>query len=102
MLAPLGQVASLIANFQQTRTAYSAINSIMQLGVEREEAKKFVERPSFKGKIEFDHVSFIYPDTEKKILDDISFIIKPGESVGIIGTNGSGKTTIEKLILGLL
>jgi len=101
MLAPLGQVASLIANFQQTKTAYSAINSIMQLGVEREEAKKFVARPSFKGKIEFSHVSFIYPDTEKKILDDISFIIKPGETVGIIGTNGSGKTTIEKLILGL-
>jgi len=101
MLAPLGQIASLIANFQQTRTAYEAINSIMKLSVEREEAKKFVERPSFKGKIEFQHVSFIYPDTEKKILDDVSFIIKPGESVGIIGTNGSGKTTIEKLILGL-
>lgn len=101
MLAPLGQVASLIANFQQTRTAYEAINSIMKLGVEREEAKKFVERPSFRGKIEFQHVSFTYPDTEKQILDDISFIIKPGESVGIIGTNGSGKTTIEKLILGL-
>ncbi|MEN8303316.1 MAG: type I secretion system permease/ATPase [Campylobacterota bacterium] len=101
MLAPLGQVASLIANFQHTKTAYSAIDSIMKLGVEREEDKKFVERPSFKGKIEFKHVSFIYPDTEKKILDDISFTINPGETVGIIGTNGSGKTTIEKLILGL-
>lgn len=101
MLAPLGQVASLIANFQHTKTAYSAIDSIMKLGVEREEAKKFVQRPSFKGKIEFQHVSFIYPDTEKKILDDISFTINRGETVGIIGTNGSGKTTIEKLILGL-
>ncbi|MFT5660786.1 MAG: ATP-binding cassette subfamily C protein LapB [Sulfurimonas sp.] len=100
-LAPLGQVASLIANFQQTKTAYDAINRIMHLGVEREEAKKFVERPLFKGNIEFQHVSFIYPDTEKKVLDDISFIIQAGESVGIIGTNGSGKTTIEKLILGL-
>ena len=101
MLAPLGQVASLIANFQQTKTAYDAINSIMQLSVEREEAKKFVERPSFKGKIEFQHVNFTYPDSEKKTLDDVSFIINPGESVGVIGTNGSGKTTIEKLILGL-
>jgi ATP-binding cassette subfamily C protein LapB len=101
MLAPLGQVAALIANFQQTKTAYDAINSIMKLDVEREEAKKFVERPLFKGKIEFQHVNFIYPDTDKKILDDVSFIINPGESVGIIGTNGSGKTTIEKLILGL-
>lgn len=100
-LAPLGQVASLIANFQQTKTAYTAINNIMQLDVEREEAKQFVERPSFKGKIEFQHVSFIYPNTEKKVLDDVSFIIEAGESVGIVGTNGSGKTTIEKLILGL-
>lgn len=101
MLAPLGQVASLIANFQQTKTAYDAINSIMKLPVEREVSKKFVERPSFKGKIEFQHVSFTYPGTDNKILDDVSFIIKPGESVGIIGTNGSGKTTLEKLILGL-
>jgi len=101
MLAPLGQVASLIANFEQTKTAYDAINSIMKLDVEREEGKKFVERPSFKGKIEFQHVSFVYPDTDRKILDDVSFTINPGESIGIIGTNGSGKTTIEKLILGL-
>ncbi|MCW8895090.1 MAG: type I secretion system permease/ATPase [Sulfurimonas sp.] len=100
-LAPLGQVASLIANFQQTKTAYDGINNIMQLSVERDEAKKFVHRPTFKGKIEFQHVSLIYPNTEKKILDDVSFVINPGESVGIIGTNGSGKTSIEKLILGL-
>ncbi len=101
MLAPLGQVASLISNFQQTKTAYNAIDDIMKLDVEREEAKKFVERPSFKGKIEFQHVSFIYPNTEKKVLDDVNFVIQPGETVGIIGTNGSGKTTIEKLLLGL-
>lgn len=101
MLAPLGQVAALIANFQQTKTAYDAINNIMNLSVEREEAKNFVQRPFFRGKIEFRNVSFTYPHTDNKILDNISFIINPGESVGIIGTNGSGKTTIEKLILGL-
>lgn len=100
-IAPLGQVAALIANFQQTKTAYDAINTIMNLSVEREEAKNYVQRPSFKGKIEFKHVSFTYPETDNKILDDVNFVINPGESVGIIGTNGSGKTTIEKLILGL-
>jgi ATP-binding cassette subfamily C protein LapB len=73
----------------------------MKLSVEREEAKNFVQRPSFMGKIEFRHVSFTYPDTDNKVLDDISFVIHPGESVGIIGTNGCGKTTLEKLILGL-
>ena len=101
MLAPLGQVASLIANLQQTKTAYDAIDGIMNLDVEREDAKKFVQRPSFKGKIEFQNVSLVYPNTDKKVLDDVSFTINPGESVGVIGTNGSGKTSIEKLILGL-
>lgn len=101
MLAPLAQIASLISNFEQTKTAYEAIDSIMKLGVEREDAKKFVQRPSFKGKIEFKNVSFSYPGTDKKILDNINFTINPGESVGIIGSNGSGKTSIEKLILGL-
>ncbi len=101
VLAPLGQVAALIANFQHSKTAFETLDNIMQLPVEREEGKQFVERPSFKGKIEFQKVSFTYPDTAKKALDNISFIIEPGEAVGIIGTNGSGKTTIEKMILGL-
>lgn len=101
MLAPLAQISSLISNFEQTKTAYTAINNIMQLEVERKDTKKFVQRPTFSGKIEFKNVSFTYPNTDKKVLDDVSFIIHPKESVGIIGTNGSGKTSIEKLILGL-
>jgi len=73
-LAPLGQVASLISNFEQTKTAYKAIDDIMKLDVEREESKKFVERPSFKGKIEFKNVTFNYPNCDKKILDNVSFV----------------------------
>lgn len=101
VLAPLGQVASLIANYQHTKTAYSTLESIMSLPVEHEEGKQFVQRPDFTGKIEFKDVSFTYPGSEKQSLIDVSFTIEPGESVGIIGSNGSGKSTIEKLILGL-
>ncbi|MCH7481160.1 MAG: ATP-binding cassette domain-containing protein, partial [Chloroflexi bacterium] len=49
----------------------------------------------------FDHVSFTYPNTEMKVLDDVSFVINPGEKVGIIGRIGSGKSTIARLIMGL-
>lgn len=51
--------------------------------------------------IVFDHVSFSYPGSDP-VLEDISFHIKPGEQVGLIGANGIGKSTILKIMLGLL
>lgn len=51
--------------------------------------------------IEFDRVSFTYPGTEKKILDELSFKIDSGEKVSIVGENGAGKSTIVKLLMGL-
>jgi ATP-binding cassette subfamily B protein len=52
----------------------------------------------FKGAIEFRHVSFRYPDAEEDMLHDIDFTIPAGQTVGIIGTTGSGKSTIINLI----
>ncbi|OPA79814.1 type I secretion system permease/ATPase [Campylobacter pinnipediorum] len=100
-IAPMGQVAALVANFEQTKTAYKGIDNIMNMPVERPEGKKFVRRNSFQGKIEFKNVSFTYPETVKGSLDRINFTIQAGEKVAIIGRNGSGKTTIQKLMLGL-
>jgi ATP-binding cassette subfamily C protein LapB len=100
-IAPLGHVASLIANYEHTKTAYKNLNEIMQLPTDRPEGKEFVRREKFEGYIEFQNVSFTYPEETKKALDNISFTIKPGEKVGIAGKIGSGKTTLEKLILGL-
>lgn len=53
------------------------------------------------GPIEFQHVSFRYPSTEKTVLNDISFTIRPGECVALVGENGSGKTTLIKLLTRL-
>ena len=100
-IAPMGQFASLLANFEQTKQAYSSLKKIMEMPVERPEGKKFIRRESFEGKIEFRNVSFTYPENTKLSLDRINFTINPGEKVGVIGRNGSGKTTIEKMILGL-
>ncbi len=100
-ISPMAQVASLIASFEQTKTAYKAIDDIMKLPVERPKGKKFIKRENFKGKIEFQNVTFAYPGSEYNALDNVSFKIEAGERVGILGRNGSGKTTVEKLILGL-
>jgi ATP-binding cassette subfamily B multidrug efflux pump len=56
-----------------------------------------IERP-IEGKIEFRNVSFTYPDTGIKALRDISFVVNRGESLAIIGTTGSGKSTVSNLI----
>ncbi len=100
-ISPLGQVASLVANYEHTKTAYKNLNDIMKLPIDRPEGKDFIRREKFNGFIEFQNVTFAYPDEEKKALDGVSFKIMPGEIVGIAGKIGSGKTTIEKLILGL-
>ena len=50
--------------------------------------------------VEFSHVTFCYPGSEQKILDDISFVMKRGEKMALVGINGAGKTTIVKLICG--
>jgi ATP-binding cassette subfamily B protein len=52
----------------------------------------------FQGKIEFNHVSFSF-DRTKKVLDDVTFTINPGEVVGIVGTTGSGKSTLVNLLM---
>ena len=57
------------------------------------------EQKGIKGKVEFKNVSFrYYKDNEEKVLDDISFVIQPGQTVGIIGSTGSGKSTLVQMI----
>ncbi|NLY98433.1 MAG: ABC transporter ATP-binding protein [Clostridiaceae bacterium] len=54
-----------------------------------------------KHRIEFQNVSFSYPGTDKKVLDDLSFVIEEGQTVALVGHNGAGKTTLLKLLLRL-
>ncbi len=100
-VAPMGQVATLLSNYSDAKTAYENIDRIVNLPVERLSEKSFIHRQEFKGKIEFKNVTFTYPNSEVPALKDVSFVIEAGEKVGIIGRIGSGKSTIEKLILKL-
>lgn len=100
-ISPMGQVSSLLSTFQHTKTTYEALNDIMNLPVEHPQGKKFVARPEYRGKIDFRNVTFTYPGADKETLTNISFSVEPGEKVAIIGKIGSGKSTIEKLMVSL-
>ena len=100
-IAPMGQIAGLITNFEDAKTSYKMLDSIVNQPLERPFAKEFVKRPSLKGNIEFRNVTFKYPDSEAFALDNVSFTIKEGERIAFIGRIGSGKSTIAKLILKL-
>ena len=100
-IAPIGQIANLVARYHSARSSMTTLNKIMALPVERPPHKQFLHRPELSGKVAFDKVTFNYPGNQQKTLDAVSFKVNPGEKVGIIGRIGSGKSTMARLILGL-
>ncbi len=57
--------------------------------------------PEGAGELKLEHVTFKYSETGRKVLDDISLTVKPGEHIAIVGYNGAGKTTLIKLLMRL-
>lgn len=100
-LAPISQTAGLLTQYHTASTSLQSLDEIMHKPVERPLDSSFLSRPAFKGDIEFREVSFNYPGAEESALTKVSFKIKAGEHVALLGRMGSGKTTIHKLILGL-
>jgi ATP-binding cassette, subfamily B, multidrug efflux pump len=89
----LGWTSSLV---QRAEASQKRINEFLRTTSNIVSEKELVRE--LKGKIEFRNVYFTYPDTGIKALRDISFVVEPGESLAIIGTTGSGKSTISNLI----
>jgi len=100
-MAPIGQVAGLLVQYHTASTALSSLEEVMQREVERPDGANFITRGRIEGAIEFKDVSFNYPGQSNASLRNVSFRLKAGERVAILGRIGSGKTTLEKLILGL-
>ncbi len=100
-MAPFGQVAGLITSWHNASIALKSLDEIMAKPMERPEGAQFLSREMFKGDIEFRGVSFAYPGAEMESLSNVSFRIKPGERVAILGRVGSGKSTLQKLAMGL-
>ncbi len=100
-LTPISQVAALLVQYHTAATALTSLDEMMKREVERPQDANFIARGNLQGAIEFRDVSFTYPGQSTPALKHVSFKIRPGERVGILGRIGSGKTTLEKLVLGL-
>ena len=100
-LAPMGQVAGLLTQYHNARNALTSLEGLMKMPVERDSETPFFHRVQFAGDIEFNNVSFAYPGTQQAVLQNVSFKIKAGERVALLGRVGSGKSSIQKLMMGL-
>lgn len=100
-IAPMAQVASLITRYFHAMNSLRVIDNIMNMPTETNFAKKYLHRPNIEPSIQFKGVKFKYPNADKSVFNDLSFSIQAGEKVAIMGTLGSGKSTIAKLIMGL-
>jgi ATP-binding cassette subfamily C protein LapB len=100
-LAPANQIVGLLLQYQNARTALASLENFMSKSRDRDPTKPYVEHSITEGGIEFRDVSFAYPGREEKVLQNVSFKIKPGERVAILGRVGSGKSTLQRLITSL-
>jgi ATP-binding cassette subfamily C protein LapB len=100
-LAPFGQVAGILMQYHQAKSGLASVEQHMQTTPERPEDANFLHRTAFAGSIEFRNVSFTYPGQQQSALNKVSFKLHAGEKAAFIGRVGSGKSTIQRLILGL-
>ena len=100
-LAPAGQVVGLLMQYQGVRTSLEGLNALMQQPQERQPGSSPLQRPVMRGDIELRNVSFSYPGRSEPVLQNLNIHIQAGERVALIGRVGSGKSTIQRLMMGL-
>ena len=99
-VAPLAQIATLLSRLTMTRTAYRQLDKFMETPREGGGADSLL-LDKVQGQIEFRDVHFAYPGATEATLNGVSFTIRPGEKVAVLGRIGSGKSTIARIVLGL-
>ncbi|WP_428440397.1 type I secretion system permease/ATPase [Photobacterium sagamiensis] len=101
VVSPMAQLAGLLTRGNQTMSALRQLDTIMNEEDEFADKGHLISRKRLTGHIQADNINFAYPNTEKPVLYPMSLTFKAGEKVAIIGKNGSGKTSIAKLMAGL-
>ena len=96
---PVMAIAMLIEKTSRGKASLNRITELLDAEITVKDREGVEELTNIRGGIEFRHLSFCYPDGESDALHDVSFTIHAGESVGVVGRTGSGKTILVDLIL---
>ena len=100
ILSPVQMVIGLSEPWFAGRESYASIKELIDSPYV-EEWHGARRETRLTGDIVFDRVAFTYPETEKRVIHDLSLTIRPGENVALVGPSGSGKSTLANLLLGL-
>lgn len=95
---PLGQLGFIISLMAQASASAKRIFEILDAKNDVENKVDAVELPSIEGRVEFDNVRFSYFESSDDVLSEVNFTAEPGETIALLGSTGSGKTTIINLI----
>ncbi|MCP4282940.1 MAG: ATP-binding cassette domain-containing protein [Gammaproteobacteria bacterium] len=101
VLSPLQSAFLSFSKFEQTLKAIQQINQLMKLKVETKTSHAGLLQTELRGEIHVDRVSFRYSPEQDPALLGVSFDVRPGEMVAVVGHTGSGKSTMLKLIAGM-
>lgn len=88
--------------FCEVRNSCDRLDDVVGFGTEENAQKSLLVMPSIQGEVHFQNVSFGYNDSQSDILQNISFQIKPKQTIGIVGAKNSGKSTLVNLLSGLI
>ncbi len=100
LLGPIASIASSAMSFQNNLAGLDRVLDLLDEEVETTPGHSGIEvvRGAVQGEMEFERVCFKYPNTEKNVLEDITFSVKPGWMVALVGRSGAGKTTLCNLV----
>jgi ATP-binding cassette subfamily B multidrug efflux pump len=98
LLFPILTIGFLAAGISRAGASAQRIFEVFDAPLEVQDAPDAVPLPPIRCRVEFDGVSFRYPGDEREVLHDISFCAEPGQTVAILGTTGSGKSTLVNLL----
>lgn len=96
---PLVALVGLVHSYQQCALSVRMLGTVMNRDAEAGIGRGL--RPAIEGQLEFENVSFSYAPTLPAALDQVSFEVKAGQVIGIVGRSGSGKTTLTRMIQGM-